>query len=626
MIKKHLPVFLGRKVQQQQKETAHTWPGFWGAHVQKRFSNRHGSRCTAAHCCRPSTGASRSFPGVGSRKPHSKREHLLAPEEPGGRPAARPGGSASRANRSPRAPTWLVSSPCSKCTMPWLLHSVSLSTSSSESSRRDEEPVEEIEELDSRRDCRCSELPVLSPPLSGRAGRAWGLPCTSSLSSAVTVSRGMTGGRTPFGGRQPLFGRSGSWRAAAAATAAQRASKREQSSPTVSRLARLSSGLLCSPARGSMAGSAPGACRAALQERRPEACMGERRAAAAGGETSLWLSQSPAAARSPAERRIASPPCPGSSESPAATAGGCYRARWPGARAMGARWARPTARPPPPPRSASALRGGAIESHRAEPRRGNPCPPLPAAATITITALLVSLSLRRPPGSGLGVSRCPSECAALPPRRRSRPPPLARRPRLPGHGGCAARRAPAARGPEGGAAPQPSLGWRRPWTLPGDFGLLRAAHGGPGSVCEHPLGARWHRRPPPGLRGCRGGTATPWGGSARPAGAGMWLGCHQPAGTGWRCVSDRAVPAAKGAAPAALRVPTPRCSIPGGCERDRGLGRRRPPGKPELPVSQRVTAEQCSIRLPSAASCCDTQAPLNEFQRLTPPALVLLAC
>lgn len=227
----------------------------------------------------------------------------MTPRPPGGgtqqarlavpRPSARRQ-LANRLPPTPRLRTWLVSSPCSRCTMPWLLPSVSLSTSSSESSRRDEEPVEESEEVESLRDCRCSELSVLSQPLSGCGGCAWGLPCASSLSSAVTVSRGMTGGSTPLGGRQPLFAGSGSCRAAAAATAAQRASKRERSSPTLSRLARLRSGLLCSPARGSMAGSAPGACRAAPQGRRPGACMGERRAAAAAaGESSLWLSLRP---------------------------------------------------------------------------------------------------------------------------------------------------------------------------------------------------------------------------------------------------------------------------------------------------------------------------------------------
>lgn len=488
---------------------------------------------------------------------------------------ARGAGSASRANRSPRTPTWLVSSPCSKCTMPWLLHSVSLSTSSSESSRRDEEPVEETEELDSLRDCRCSELPVLSPPPSGRGDRAWGLPCASSLSSAVTVSRGMTGGRTPFGGRQPLLGRSGSWRAAAAATAAQRASKREQSSPTVSRLARLSSGLLCSPARGSMARSVPGACRAALQDRRPEACMGERRAAA--GETSLWLSQSPTAARSPAERRISSPPCPGSSESPAETAGGCYPGRWPGARAMGARWARPIARPPPPPRSASALRGGAnrVASSRVEPRRGSPFPPPPPQRRFGF-AFPAAAPGERPGGVPVPV-RMLHPAPALPPRRRSRSPPLAG-PRLPGHGGCAA---PATRGPEGRCGPtaHPRLGTRGRWplTLPGGSDPLRAACGGLGSVCDRALGARWHRGAPPGHRGCRGGTAASWRGSA---GAGVWPGCHQPAGTGWRSASGRAVPAAEGSPPAALRVPAPRCSTPGGLRAawDGGWGQRRPPG------------------------------------------------
>lgn len=84
----------------QQKEIVHTWPGFWGAHVQKRFSNRRSSLCTAAHCCRPRTGVSRSSRGVGSWKPHSKQEQLVAPEEPGRRPAAQPGWPGEGAARS----------------------------------------------------------------------------------------------------------------------------------------------------------------------------------------------------------------------------------------------------------------------------------------------------------------------------------------------------------------------------------------------------------------------------------------------------------------------------------------------------------------------------------------------
>lgn len=295
-----------------------------------------------------------------------------------------PPGSASRPHGCEPPPTWLESSPRSRCTMPWLLPSVSLSTSSSESSRRDDEPVEESEEVDSLRDCRCSEPPVLSQPPSACAGGASGLPCDSSLSSAVTVRRGMTGGSTPLGGRQPRLAGSGSCRAAAAATAAQRASKRERSSPTLSRVARLSSGLLCSAARGSALGSAAGARRAEPQGWRPGACMRERRARRAAGETSLLLSLRPPLA---ARRRGSCPARP-----PRAALTHPQPVTAPAAPAPGPRGLAEPSRPPPP-RSASAPRGGASRA----PPRGTPAPRPPRPFLAAASALLVSLSLERPP-------------------------------------------------------------------------------------------------------------------------------------------------------------------------------------------------------------------------------------
>lgn len=338
-----------------------------------------------------------------------------------------PPGSASRPHGCEPPPTWLESSPRSRCTMPWLLPSVSLSTSSSESSRRDDEPVEESEEVDSLRDCRCSEPPVLSQPPSACAGGASGLPCDSSLSSAVTVRRGMTGGSTPLGGRQPRLAGSGSCRAAAAATAAQRASKRERSSPTLSRVARLSSGLLCSAARGSALGSAAGARRAEPQGWRPGACMRERRARRAAGETSLLLSLRPPLA---ARRRGSCPARP-----PRAALTHPQPVTAPAAPAPGPRGLAEPSRPPPP-RSASAPRGGACRA----PPRGTPAPPplpcrrlRPFGFTFPRAASAPPRLPQRPPSRPyLGTSR---RLLQRPPPRAHRPPTVARSP-----GTAAARR------------------------------------------------------------------------------------------------------------------------------------------------------------------------------------------
>lgn len=106
MIKKRAPTFLGHQAQFHcRKETAHTWPSFRRADVQQqRFSNRRIDLHAVPRCCWPH---GRSLPGVGSRKPHSKRERLVTPRPPGGapsRPAWPPPGQAPAAS-------WRTASP-----------------------------------------------------------------------------------------------------------------------------------------------------------------------------------------------------------------------------------------------------------------------------------------------------------------------------------------------------------------------------------------------------------------------------------------------------------------------------------------------------------------------------------
>ncbi|MEE6527822.1 hypothetical protein FKM82_029490 [Ascaphus truei] len=159
--------------------------------------------------------------------------------------------------------TRLCSSLCSRSTLPWLLLSVSLSRSSSESSST-EEPVEDRDAVDteSRRLLSFSKPPVLSPSQPGSSA-ALGLGGGGS-SELVTVSRGITwacGGASQL----PLLGSSGTFPLLRcqlplpillrllsslwpSLSATHRVSKNSRSSPTLSRFLPL-------PASGDGGGS-----------------------------------------------------------------------------------------------------------------------------------------------------------------------------------------------------------------------------------------------------------------------------------------------------------------------------------------------------------------------------------
>lgn len=141
-----------------------------------------------------------------------------------------------------------------------------------------------------------------------------------------------------------------------------------------------------------------------------------------------------------------------------------------------------------------------------------------------------------------------------------RPPPLAG-PRLPGHGGCAARRGPEGRcgrhsPPPAGAPGEAALD--APW----GFRPLRAAHGGPGSVCD-PSSPRCALTPaaPPGLRGPR----HPGVSERAPRGRGWNSAVPSPRGPGAgacvtaRCRRLRALPRPRWGSPRLAGASPARC-------------------------------------------------------------------
>ncbi|XP_039560866.1 translation initiation factor IF-2-like [Passer montanus] len=279
--------------------------------------------------------------------------------------------------------------------------------------------------------------------------------------------------------------------------------------------------------------------------------MGERRAAAAAGETSLWL-----VTRGDSRRLL---PCP-----------------------LTRRQGHGGALSPPdrPPAATAPLRLGAegrSESNRIEPSRAAPREPLPAPSR------RLHHHHHRPFAFAFPAAAPGARPGGVPVPVRVWRPPYLRPPPLTGRGSRARRLRSAARPgrPRAGGAARPHSpppAGRGLWPslrISGPSGLRGAvAVWGPCATI-------------PSVRADTGGhlraSAVPWRDRGIPgglSGAGMWPGCHQPTGTGRRCVRDRAV---------ARALPRPRCGTPGGLPAawDSGPGQRRPPGKPELPVSRR---------------------------------------
>lgn len=451
MIKKHLPVFLGRKVQQQQKETAHTWPGFWGAHVQKRFSNRHGSRCTAAHCCRPSTELHGAFLELGHGNLTPSGSICWPLRSPAG--AQLPGQGAARPGRTAHPaplPGWCPRrAPSARCP-------------------------------GSYTPCRSARRPP-SPPGGTRSrwrrSRSWTAGGTAGAASCPSSARRSPAAPAAPGGcpappRSPRRWRwAGGWRAAEPRSGVGSPSSAGRAADGRRRRRRRRS----EPRRGSRApprsaawpGWAPGCCAAP----REAPWRGRRRAPAeqrsrSGGRRRAWRSAAPPPAGKLLCGSVSLPRLPGARRrgaSPAhpARAARSHPRRQPEAATVPADpapgpWGR--AEPARPParrhRPAPPRRWGEERSNRIEPSRaaGTPARPFPPPPPSPSPPFWFRFPCGGPRAAAWG---CPGARPSVPPYLRAAAP--ARRPSPAGRGspGTAAAQRGEPRPPEGRRAVRP---------------------------------------------------------------------------------------------------------------------------------------------------------------------------